>query len=368
MEPIGQVVVDNIMDSMPAGLMVINPKGEVVVVNSKMVEILGFSKESLMEKSWGELLFSQERNSEFNQVIIDVISQELVNLKRCVPYVNAANGRTLRLTVTSSYLTSGGEMAGVVVLISDETQEFIRNQREKALLSENNQLHRERAEGLRKLAMSVAHQIRNPAMTIGGFTNMLLREKEIPQEVRTKLEVVMNETRKLEGMVKAVTDFAAMPQAMREVVSAPALIESLRLELDSQAVAVDREVACSVECGLVEISADPGMIKRALDAVLLNALEFSSGDKAKISLKAHSGEDGVRIAITDQGIGIPAANLPYVFDPFFTTKPGGVGMGLTVAKRIVLEHQGEITLESEEGAWTRAAIFIPSIDRAGGEI
>ena len=155
------------------GLLVINPDGEIVTSNNAASNILGYACRMFEGKGWGDLFLEDSRNQAFNQVILDVIQEKKVNLHRRVPYVQPG-GRTLQLSITGSFLRENEQIAGIVLILHDVTELQLLHDREKQVLREKHRLEHERAEGLTRLAMAVAHQIRNPVMSIGGFAVRIL--------------------------------------------------------------------------------------------------------------------------------------------------------------------------------------------------
>ncbi len=359
MNHIHDLFIETIIENMPVGLMVINNEGGIVVSNQELVRILGLNREQIMGRGWGELFFEDDFNRDFNQVILDVIQLELVNLKRNVPYRRAADGQVLYLSMTSSFLKVQEGVIGVVLLMRDATEEHLMNEREKALLKETSRLEQERTVGLTKLSLSVAHQVRNPIMSIAGFANLMRRNKELPTVCCEHVGVILSETSKLEGVVKAVSRFASLPRARRQTISATAFMESVRQDFESRCATLPKKVVCENAFSLLDISVDPELLKRALDNIYQNAVDFCRGDKVFVSTTLETGKRGVVITIIDRGQGVAEEDMPFLFDPFFTTKSDGVGMGLCEAQRIVLEHQGELKIESSPGSWTRVTIDLP---------
>jgi methyl-accepting chemotaxis protein len=100
------------------------------------------------------------------------------------------------------------------------------------------------------------------------------------------------------------------------------------------------------------------MFAQALTAILLNALESFYEDKGRIEITARKGDGCLIVEVSDSGAGIDEKDRPFVFDPFFTTKAVGVGMGLSMAERIIAEHQGRIQLESEQGKGTKVTMTL----------
>lgn len=381
---IDHIFVDNILESMPLGCMVINGAGEVVFVNAALTAVLGFSREELTSGGWGERFFSREENYEFNQILVDVINQELAQLRRETPYHVQGEDAPRHLAVTSSFLRDQGAVAGIVLLVEDVTELHRRQEREKALFEHLAALQQERSESLRQLALSVAHQVRNPAMTIGGFASLMLKGHRMPEPARQKLDIIREEAVKLERTVKAVAEYASLPQLQRQAVSMPALVQAVSEEARCQCCTVTVDMHCDVKPAVEpsgdspgEVAAvppecqpqlpggvllvDPTQVRRALRAVYANAFEAAVDGKVRVETDVLPGRQGVVVRIRDDGCGIASKDMPFIFDPFFTTKPGNVGMGLCEARLIMLEHHGDVAVESQPGAGATVVLTFPYV-------
>ncbi|HEY0254141.1 MAG TPA: HAMP domain-containing sensor histidine kinase [Kofleriaceae bacterium] len=123
----------------------------------------------------------------------------------------------------------------------------------------------------------------------------------------------------------------------------------------------------NVEVGddLPELTGDPMLIRRVVDNLLENADKYSENANASVTVSAKRDGAGIAIEVRDHGIGIPATDLPRVFTPFFrgdpsrTRKTGGLGLGLSLSKRIIEAHGGSIALTSEPGVGTIARVTLP---------
>ena len=117
-------------------------------------------------------------------------------------------------------------------------------------------------------------------------------------------------------------------------------------------------VADRREDGLPEITIDPEKIKRVIVNLVNNSIQ-SMPKGGQITITAIRKEGSVLLTIRDEGAGIPNENIPKLFLPLFTTKPKGIGLGLTICKRLVEAHRGNIVVASKVNAGTEVTIEIP---------
>lgn len=134
-----------------------------------------------------------------------------------------------------------------------------------------------------------------------------------------------------------------------------------------------RVLAVDLPDSLPEIDGDKALLHRVIGNLLDNAQKYSDRDQP-IALRAWESDGGVRIEVEDRGIGIDAQDLEQVFQPFFRSDrsrartTGGVGLGLTLARRIVEAHGGRIQLSSEAGKGTKATVWLPAAGAARASV
>ena len=359
---IRESVAENVLESMPAGLMIVGKEGRVFQVNALLAAILGFSKDTLLEQGWSVLFIDHPENNEFNDAILDVIQEARVRESREVWYARP-DGQWFFLKITSSFLRFGGDDWRLVVLVQDLTELHLMHQREKAALEEKRLAEQQRADSLNNLALSIAHQIRNPIMTIGGFAGLAAKHTDNPDKVAEYLRSVMESAQRLERMAAAVRKYVSI---------VPGTFECLAVQ-DVLLGAVQRVRECAAHPGRIldvsdslspdwTIQADSGQVASALDAILENAFESYGGvpDQEKIvTMEARATADAVVVLVADKGRGLSEQDLPFVRDPFFTSKAVGAGMGLAAAQRIMTLHGGKLEITSSPGKGTRVAMIFP---------
>lgn len=351
------VIVQNILESMSIGLIVIDSRGKIIATNAAAATCLGYTQDEITSKGWAELFLDREENEDFNQIIVDVVMNKSMNLHQKVPYARP-NGEKIQLSITSSFIRDVKETIGIVVLIDDITELEQLYEKERRALEERMRLHQERVESLNHFAMSVAHQIRNPLMSMGGFANRMLRNTD-PQPHTAYLEAILSGIKRLQTVVTAVEDFTSIAHLERTPVLLDEIIDQVRSDLDTKAAELNKRIDWSIQLPVNEAVLDHNRFVQALSELLLNALESFPGREGRIEISAQEKDGRLVLQISDSGSGIKAEDQPFIFDPFFTTKAVAVGMGLCKAQRIIAEHQGEIHIESKPRVGTKVNIMLP---------
>lgn len=364
MPSFNSIIVENIIESIDVGIMVISHEGEIVFLNSAACAILNLDMKKHLGFGWGELFITDAiSNAEFNQVILDVISEQKAGLKHIVPYTVKNHDCPKRLSITSSYLTENEDIIGLVFLFEDVTDIYDAQERERKILSRNAELQKERIDGLDSLSQAVAHQVLNPTTVIGGMTHLVSRK--LPQEdpLQRELKIISEEAMKLEGLVAAVKTYSNIPKPYPSEINTVNLFEealfNANLILARVGEKIEMKLSCSVECIVV----GKKLFEATIVELLLNASNFTPEKITDVKIEIERIKQTIQIKIIDHGMGIDPQVMNHVLDPFFSTKAKGVGMGLSRVKKIVFEHQGKLNIESEgTGKGTTVIIELPCPD------
>ncbi len=214
-----------------------------------------------------------------------------------------------------------------------------------------------------EFAAQLAHEVRNPLSSVRMDLQMV--EETLPKGSRQReiQERALSEIERLDAIVSGALRTAQSGRAARDRVD---VREPVRAAVHAaRAAALQRDVKVATRW-----SEEPSWVRgeaAALEQIvlnlLLNAVEASdSGGRVEVSL--FSTDADVVLAVTDHGVGIAPEDLPRVYDPLYTTGRDGSGLGLTIARRLVVAHGGRIEIESEVGAGTTVRIFLPAEDVA----
>jgi PAS domain S-box-containing protein len=354
-----QLIFNNIIECLPTGLLVINADGVISIANELASKILGYPLKYLLGKGWFEIFFDDiNANISFHQVIVDVINEQKQKLHREAPYTTPS-GQSLYLSVTTSYLCQTGQIAGIVILIEDITDFARFHERQKIVLAEKHRVQKEKTDSLNKLALSVAHEIRNPSAYIGGFAKRLLNRVNGNVEYSEYLQCILNGANKLEAIVKAVNEYASIAMTHCEATDLTVLVKNLQDKITQRAEKDNIQLAMKLDILWATCWVDAGILLKALEEICINALDASIDNSCSIDIMIQKYDDALTIVIKDNGNGISDKDKPFVFDPFFSTKPMRIGMGLCKTERIVKEHGGSISIKSVHRQGVEAIISLP---------
>ncbi len=245
----------------------------------------------------------------------------------------------------SPIFNSAGNFVGTVHISRDITE--LRTLRERVV-------HSERMAALGELAARVAHEIRNPLISIGGFARRL--EKKLSGDIQEYAKIIVNEVSRLENILKEILGFVKSSRINKSSVNINDLlaniVDFISPEMDEKNNDIIKEFS---DAPIVTII-DPDRIKEAILNILSNATQAT--DHGKIVIRTRLENREAVIEISDTGCGIREEDIKNIFNPFFTTKPQGTGLGLAVTHKIIQEHNGKIKVESVWGGGTAFKIYL----------
>lgn len=212
----------------------------------------------------------------------------------------------------------------------------------------------DRLANLGLFSAGVAHEIKNGLVAINTFVEVMLEKGED----REMAELVRRELKRIDGLAVQMLRLAAPKPAMLAPVNVHLLLDhSLRLlehQMSGRLISLQRNYRAAPEtvCG------DESHLQQAFVNLLLNAVEaMNNGGELTVATETADGQ--TIISIRDTGAGIVPENMAHVFDTFFTTKKHGTGLGLAICKRVVEEHHGAISVQSEAGRGSTFIITLP---------
>jgi PAS domain S-box-containing protein len=292
----------------------------------------------------------------FDSVYEKKESDHDIELAIHVPYA-ASGDRETRILQCNFYPISakGGEFLGCIATFADVT--------EKGLLSREINKSRDLSTiGL--LARWMAHEIRNPLSSL-NINIELLREElmgeihlQQKEEILSLLNFISYETLRLENNLKDFLDFNRLPPPKFEWVQLNEVLDSIVRLLGPDAQMKNARIDTHFQKKLPLLKVDVSQISLAVSNLLINSIQAVS-ERGEIHLFTRGSKQNVFIVLKDNGVGISKEHLPKIFDFMFSTKPMGSGLGLSIAKKIISDHHGEISVKSEINRGSIFRIKIP---------
>ncbi|MBI3405564.1 MAG: HAMP domain-containing protein [Acidobacteria bacterium] len=224
----------------------------------------------------------------------------------------------------------------------------------------------ERVAAWRELARRLAHELKNPLhplqITIENLERARTQHPEQFEEVfRESTRTLLTELGNLKGIVGRFSDFAKMPAPQPEPVNVNEVVRSVLRLFDAQLNATSAPNVTPeiyLEEHLPVIQADPSQVQRALQNLVLNALD-AMPEGGKLTIRTRANGTSVRLEVSDTGAGLTKEECERLFTPYYTTKHQGTGLGLAIVQSVVSDHGGKISVESEPGAGTTFRIELP---------
>jgi two-component system OmpR family sensor kinase len=222
---------------------------------------------------------------------------------------------------------------------------------------------------IRQFSGDVSHELKTPLAELKCNAEVALRKERTPEEYQTALQNVIEDAESLQKIVEDLLFLARMDSQ-----SIPLLLTSLALHdvffeafEGMHVFAKQKKLAIEFqEIEHVYIKGDPGLLKRLLTNLIVNAIQYTpSGGEITFSL--HQKTNHAVLTITDTGIGIPEEALPYIFDRFYRVEQsrshetGGSGLGLAIVQKIVEVHGGHISVQSAVGKGTTFRVSLPCL-------
>jgi signal transduction histidine kinase/DNA-binding response OmpR family regulator len=240
-------------------------------------------------------------------------------------------------------------------LLMDGMWKLIRRQRAEKALRESESLV-----AMGRALSSLAHDMKTPLIAIGGFASLVRRRMERDNPLRSKLEIVIKETERLEKMVRNMLDFSRPVELERNAEDIDKLIMEC-LEI-AKPVARERKVHLESRCdrSLPSALLDAARMKQAIINLVVNAIQ-ASPEAETVTVLGRQNRKRLLIDVIDHGPGVPPEKREEIFAPFLTTKKEGTGLGLPIVKKFVEAHDGRILVLSNPDKGATFRIELPCI-------
>jgi PAS domain S-box-containing protein len=352
-------------------VVLLNTEGRIVHFNASVQEMMGYRRVDLIGHPVAVLF--ENRSDQIANAMTRFAKAMRKGQIRNVPAVwLARDGRKIPVTISASMIrSSSGELAGMVMVARDL--------RDNALLKDLEQKNKELEKAFKELKeldnmkddflSLVGHELRAPLANILGYTEFLKEWDISVKERKEFVEIIYQESQHLRRLVDDILDLSRM-EAGRVVYNyiRTSINRVIQTALDTLKPMADRKevrVVANYNEELEQVEMDPDRIKQVVSNIIHNAIKFTDAGKS-ITITSEAVEDGIRVSIADEGLGIPPEFGSKVFNKFEQVTSvkhhsEGAGLGMPIAKLIIEDgHGGRIWFESPgEGKGTTFKFTLP---------
>ena len=242
---------------------------------------------------------------------------------------------------------------------SHEMEEKIQKTTADLRKTEAQLIRSEKLAALGQLAAGIAHEIRNPLTSINILIHSLTENLPSENSHWEDLKVIEEEIHRINEIVDQFLRFAKpLPPILEKAEIIPIFEETLQLlrpQIERLRISVQKDFR-----SLPPVIIDKEQMKQVILNLLMNTIQaMPEGGRLGLSGQVSRDDQWIQLSIQDSGIGIPPEDMNKLFDPFFSTKEGGIGLGLSIAHRIIDQHHGKIEVESTPGKGTLFTLWLP---------
>lgn len=335
-----------VMRSIADGLVVVDSKGKVVMMNPAAEKLLGVSLREKRGKPINENVKEEQ--------LISMVKADANSKDREIE-LSSQQDETKRIIRSSSAVIENevGQTVGMVAVLSDITK-----QKELDQMKTN-------------FVTSVSHELRTPLVAIDKSLSLILSKTAGPLTENQEQFLTMAERnlKRLERLINDVLDLSKLEagkmQVNKQAFSIAELIQDTVLSLENWAKTKSISIATSLQADLPSVEMDPDRITQVLNNLIGNAIKYTP-EQGSINIAAGLKQGFLEVSVQNSGPGISKENLEKIFDKFYqigqkvsSEAIRGTGIGLSVAKEIVQLHGGKIWTESELGKFTRFIFTLP---------
>jgi len=349
---------ENLIESSIDGIVAMDEQDNIVIFNEGAEKILGYKFDEVAGKMGAADLYPPGQFKKVREVLYGDGyggTGKLANYETTI--LNSA-GDQVPVWLSASIIYEHEKVLGTVMFFQDLTE---RRRLEKKVLE---------SEKLATIGQGVAyisHEIKNPLMVISGFAQQVLRGMDQDDTNRAKLEIIINEVKRLEGFLLDISDFTKLSKPKKNMAGINSVVEEVSTlfehEFEVHHIVFDK----SIDPHIPETLLDPKQIKQVLINIVKNSVE-AMPQGGKLSVETLMKDDCIEICISDTGKGIAPQELKDIFNPFITSKPKGTGLGLAISRKIIEDHEGQISIKSKLGEGTVCTIVLPVQGPEGKEM
>jgi len=346
------------LESTATMMLIADNEGHIQYANKEFVRVSGFESEELIGESSRYMINEDINDSEMVKTCWETVKNGKVWEGEILAQSKDGNVYFEELTLTP--LVERGSVTHFVAVKKDiseriRVQEELKLARDEAIMAMNQAREANRAKDT--FLSSMSHELRTPLNAINGFSQILLAKSDTPEGAKKFIEKIHISGKNLLTLVNTILDFSKIEAGKMEIHYAPFIMDELLKEVQILVESMAHKKNLSLKLMLnidMIINADRQLIKQVLVNLLSNAIKFSPSGET-ISLTHTTDKNNHVFGILDHGHGIPADKIATLFDPFVQIREHqnesikGSGLGLSIVKKIIELHHGDVWIESTVG-------------------
>lgn len=357
LDPRRQIEIRTVLESMPESVVIVNREAQIVDANAVASALSGLRREQLIGMTVGDFARymgdgEQDRNVvKFQKPIVArALAGEVVHGERRV-VKHPPTGTAVQLLISANPIRSeSGEILGALMVASDVTELADLQQRLADI---------DRHQAIGHVAAGIAHDFNNTLQTIGQAVAVLQMTPDRPVEERKIfLDMIDTAVRRGAEVISRIRDYLRSGTNLTSEVNACAL---LRDAVDLTRPMWQSARGVEVETDLrstAPVRGNEADLRRVFTNLIINSLQ-AMPEGGKLAVGCEEKDRNIHLWVRDSGQGIAPELWKKVFNPYFTTKPGGTGLGLSGAQKILLGMGGNISFDSELGKGTQFDVYLP---------
>jgi two-component system sensor histidine kinase PilS (NtrC family) len=340
-----QALNQNVIDSLPSGLVTTDPAQRVLTFNHAAERICGLPAQAAQGRPIADVLQLPER-------VTSAFARGLggTDARRVEFKFTRADGQEIDIGLSASLVDTPAGTAGFLVTFQELT-EIKKLEREARL--------RQRLAAVGEMAAGIAHEIRNPLASMTGSIQILREELPLSAEQAQLMDIVLRESDRLNTTIRSFLDYARPHRfAIARFDVRRVLQDAALLLRNGPDVRESHTVEVAVPPDPIWFEADEGQIRQIVWNLATNGLRaMPAGGQLRLAGAVEHG--GIVLEVHDEGVGIASGEIERLFQPFHGSFEKGSGLGLAIVHRIVTDYQGVIRVDSTPGAGTTVSVRLP---------
>jgi PAS domain S-box-containing protein len=336
-----------ILDTATDAVISIDKGHKIILFNTAAQQIFGYSSEEVLHRDLNMLISPQYGDHHrFVDRFLKTRAPKAIGKNLHLTAIRK-NGEEFPIELGLSFYEIDGDIIFTAIIRDISLQK----QLEKKLLQS------ERLAAVGQTVAHVAHEIKNPLMIIGGFSQQI-KDCVKDEKAAQKLDMILEEVGRLERLVASIGDFTRVHSLVPRTSDINSVIQDVLKIMGGVCSSKKHRFRANLSPDLGEIDCDPDKLKQVFINIISNGIEAMEGG-GTITVTTEQSSNFIEVRISDEGVGIHEKDLIHIFEPFFTTRQRGFGLGLAISYKLVEAHGGEMWADSVLGKGTTFVIRIP---------